>query len=121
MIHRRHNVKPRRRVVMTGIGAITPIGITKENLWSGLRAERSAVSGLTRFDPTPFRSHSAAEVDFVATDHLEAKRAKQENRPARPVRLGHSPKTVSNAIVPLREMLQHAVLDANHIFVGIFR
>ena len=61
----------RRRVVMTGIGAITPIGITKDAMWSGLRAERSAVSGLTRFDPTPFRSHSSAEVDFVATDQYE--------------------------------------------------
>ncbi len=65
---------------MTGIGAITPIGITKDAMWAGLRAERSAVSGLTRFDPSPFRSHSAAEVDFVATDHLEVKRAKRLDR-----------------------------------------
>jgi 3-oxoacyl-[acyl-carrier-protein] synthase II len=71
----------RRRVVVTGIGAITPIGITRDKLWNGVRAERSAVRSLTRFDPSIFRSHNAAEVnDFVPTDHLEAKRAKRLDR-----------------------------------------
>jgi 3-oxoacyl-[acyl-carrier-protein] synthase II len=71
----------RRRVVVTGIGAITPIGITGTNLWDGVRAERSAVRSLTRFDPSIFRSHNAAEVnDFVPADHLEAKRAKRLDR-----------------------------------------
>jgi 3-oxoacyl-[acyl-carrier-protein] synthase II len=70
-----------RRVVITGVGATTPIGTTAEGLWSGLRAQRSAVRSLTRFDPSIFRSHNAAEVDdFVATDHLEAKRAKRLDR-----------------------------------------
>ena len=71
----------RRRVVVTGIGAITPIGITGRQLWDGVRAERSAVRSLTRFDPSVFRSHNAAEVnEFVPTDHLEAKRAKRLDR-----------------------------------------
>jgi 3-oxoacyl-[acyl-carrier-protein] synthase II len=71
----------RRRVVVTGIGAITPIGITGQTLWEGVRAERSAVRSLTRFDPSIFRSHNAAEVnDFVPADHLEAKRAKRLDR-----------------------------------------
>jgi 3-oxoacyl-[acyl-carrier-protein] synthase II len=71
----------RRRVVVTGIGAITPIGITESQLWNGVRAERSAVRSLTRFDPSVFRSHNAAEVnEFVPTDHLEAKRAKRLDR-----------------------------------------
>ena len=71
----------RRRVVVTGIGAITPIGITRDKLWAGVREERSAVRSLTRFDPSIFRSHNAAEVnDFVPTDHLEAKRAKRLDR-----------------------------------------
>ena len=70
-----------RRVVITGIGAVTPIGITREGLWNGLRREASAVTTLTRFDPTIFRSHIAAEVnDFAATDFLEAKRARRLDR-----------------------------------------
>lgn len=71
----------RRRVVITGIGAVTPIGTGKEGLWNGLRSQRSAVRGVTRFDPTPFRSRNAAEVsDFVPADHLEQKRAKRLDR-----------------------------------------
>ena len=71
----------RRRVAVTGIGAITPVGTTAEGLWAGIGRERSAVRSLTRFDPSIFRSHNAAEVDdFVATDHLEAKRAKRLDR-----------------------------------------
>ena len=71
----------RRRVVVTGVGAITPIGLEREGLWNGLQSQRSAVGSLTRFDPSPFRSHNAAEVpDFVPTDHLEQKRAKRLDR-----------------------------------------
>ena len=71
----------RRRVVITGIGAITPIGITGSALWSGIREQKSAVRSLTRFDPSIFRSHNAAEVnDFVPTDHLEQKRVKRLDR-----------------------------------------
>lgn len=71
----------KRRVVITGIGAITPIGSTVEGLWEGLRREKSAVGPVTRFDPSIFKSHNAAEVnDFVATDWLEKKRAKRLDR-----------------------------------------
>lgn len=71
----------KRRVVITGIGAITPIGTTVDGLWKGLRRERSAVSSVSRFDPSAFKSHNAAEVnDFVATDFLETKRAKRLDR-----------------------------------------
>ena len=70
-----------RRVVVTGIGALTPIGISREGLWQGLRAERSAVGPLTRFDPSIFRSHNAAQVnDFAASDFIEAKRARRLDR-----------------------------------------
>src|SRR4051794_17163818 len=79
-IHRQHllgssrQMQKRRRVAITGIGAITPIGITVGAMWDGLRAERSAIRGLTRFDPTPFRSHNAAEVrDFDPADFLDRK------------------------------------------------
>jgi 3-oxoacyl-[acyl-carrier-protein] synthase II len=70
-----------RRVVVTGIGAVTPIGVGAEGLWSGLRAERSAVRTMDRFDPSLFRSHNAAQCDdFVPADHMEAKRAKRLDR-----------------------------------------
>ena len=71
----------RRRVVITGIGPITPIGTAREGFWEGLQQQRSAVRSITRFDPSEFRSHNAAEInDFVVTDHIEAKRAKRLDR-----------------------------------------
>lgn len=70
-----------RRVVITGIGAITPIGTGVEGLWSGLRARRSAVGVVTRFDPEPFRTRIAAEVrDFRPQDFLEERRVKRLDR-----------------------------------------
>jgi 3-oxoacyl-[acyl-carrier-protein] synthase II len=60
---------------------VTPIGSTVEGLWDGLRREKSAVGNLTRFDPSIFKSHNAAEVNnFDATDWLEKKRAKRLDR-----------------------------------------
>ncbi|HEY1951302.1 MAG TPA: beta-ketoacyl-ACP synthase II [Gemmatimonadaceae bacterium] len=71
----------RRRVVITGIGPITPIGTTRDEFWSGLQQQRSAVRSLTRFDPSQFRSHNAAEInDFVPGDHLDNKKAKRLDR-----------------------------------------
>ena len=71
----------KRRVVITGIGAVTPIGSTVDGLWDGLRREQSAVKAVSRFDPSMFKSHNAAEVnDFDAADHMDRKRAKRLDR-----------------------------------------
>jgi 3-oxoacyl-[acyl-carrier-protein] synthase II len=70
-----------RRVVITGVGAVTPIGTTAAGLWQGLEARTSAVRVISRFDPAPFRSRIAAEIpDFRPHDHLDAKRAKRLDR-----------------------------------------
>ncbi|MES2179020.1 MAG: beta-ketoacyl-ACP synthase II [Gemmatimonadota bacterium] len=71
----------RRRVAVTGIGAITPIGLGRQGLWDGLRREKSAVTTLTRFDPSIWRSHNAAQVDdFNVLDFIEAKKARRLDR-----------------------------------------
>jgi 3-oxoacyl-[acyl-carrier-protein] synthase II len=71
----------RRRVVITGIGAVTPIGLTAAGMWEGIKRERSAVRTLTAFDPTPYRSHNAGEVrDFTPADFLERKQVKRLER-----------------------------------------
>jgi len=70
-----------RRVAITGIGCITPIGTGVEALWCGLEARRSAVRVITRFDPEPFRSRIAAEIpDFRPTDHLAQKQVRRLDR-----------------------------------------
>ena len=71
----------RRRVVITGIGAVTPIGIGKEALWSGLQSRRSAVRAVTRFDASIFRSQVAAEIpDFRPADFVGQKQLKRLDR-----------------------------------------
>jgi len=70
-----------RRVVITGVGPVTPIGIGLDPFWCGLQAARSVVRSITRFDSAPFRSHIAAEVDgFEPADWIEPRRAKRLDR-----------------------------------------
>jgi 3-oxoacyl-[acyl-carrier-protein] synthase II len=71
----------RRRVVISGIGGITPIGSGSRGLWSGVRAGRSAVRRVTRFDASSFRSQTAAEIDgFDPMDYMDARTARRLDR-----------------------------------------
>jgi len=70
-----------KRVAITGIGAITPIGSGRDGLWEGVLAGRSAVQRITRFDPSSFRSQVAAQVnDFDPLDHIDPQRARRLDR-----------------------------------------
>jgi 3-oxoacyl-[acyl-carrier-protein] synthase II len=69
------------RVAVTGIGVVSPLGIGVEKLWDGVRSGRSAVRTIDRFDPSPFDSHVAAQVDgFVPADFLAPKRVRWTDR-----------------------------------------
>ena len=71
----------RRRVWITGIGIITAIGTGREAFRAGLRAARSPVKAIDRFDPSPFRSHVAAQVDdFDPLAWMPPKTARQLDR-----------------------------------------
>jgi 3-oxoacyl-[acyl-carrier-protein] synthase II len=70
-----------RSVVVTGVGCVTPAGTGAEGLWNGLRARKSPIRTLTRFDADRFRTKIAAEIeDFRAEDHLSRKSAKRFDR-----------------------------------------
>ena len=70
-----------RRVAVTGIGALTPIGSGADGLWAGVLANRSAVQAIDRFDASPFPSRIAAQInDFVPSDHFDARRARRLDR-----------------------------------------
>ncbi|WP_263105631.1 beta-ketoacyl-[acyl-carrier-protein] synthase family protein [Kitasatospora sp. DSM 101779] len=59
----------RRRVAITGIGVMAPGGMGVKNFWSLLSEGRTATRGITFFDPAPFRSRVAAEIDFHPEEH----------------------------------------------------
>ncbi|MGI4787591.1 MAG: beta-ketoacyl-ACP synthase II [Janthinobacterium lividum] len=68
----------RRRVAVTGLGIITPIGIGVDGLRAGLRAGRSAVGTITNFDTSQFVTHIAAQVkDFDTAPYLDGKKLKR--------------------------------------------
>jgi 3-oxoacyl-[acyl-carrier-protein] synthase II len=70
-----------RRVVITGIGVVTPIGTGKERFWDALMEGRSGVRTIQSFDPTPFPTRIAAEVDdFDPLHYLDRKEAKRNDR-----------------------------------------
>ncbi|PZR99409.1 MAG: beta-ketoacyl-[acyl-carrier-protein] synthase II, partial [Candidatus Chloroheliales bacterium] len=69
------------RVVITGIGAITPIGHGREGLWNGLHRNVSAVQHIDRFDPNGFRSQNAAQInDFDPLSYMDERRAHRLDR-----------------------------------------
>lgn len=70
-----------RRVVITGIGAITPLGLNKDEFWEGLIKGKSGVERITSFDVSEFPTQIAAQVkNFEPTDYMEKKEARRMDR-----------------------------------------
>ena len=68
----------RRRVVITGIGVVSPLGLDTPTTWAGLLAGRSGVGPITKFDATDFPTRIAAELHgFDAEHYLERKEARR--------------------------------------------
>ena len=71
----------KNRVVITGLGAVTPIGIGKDEFWKGLLEGRNGIEKITRFDPTEYGAQIAGEVkDFEPADFIDKKEAKRMDR-----------------------------------------
>ncbi|MFT4639539.1 MAG: 3-oxoacyl-[acyl-carrier-protein] synthase II [Verrucomicrobiales bacterium] len=69
------------RVVVTGLGPVTPIGIGKEAFWQGILAERSAIDYLRAFDASPFHAKASAEMrDFQPEAYFPPHRLKRLDR-----------------------------------------
>lgn len=67
-----------RRVVVTGMGAITPIGLSVEEFWKGIKEEKIGFGTITKFDASEYKCHVAAEVkDFDPKQYIEGRASKR--------------------------------------------
>ena len=67
-----------KRVVVTGIGALTPLGNTAEESWKNLKAGKSGAGPITHFDASQFKTHFACEVKgFNADDYIDRKESRK--------------------------------------------
>ena len=90
----------KRRVVVTGLGAVTPIGNNVDDFWKSVREGKCGIAPITRLDTTDYKVHLAAEVkDFNVKDFIDFKTAKRMGR------FSHY------AIVASREAVADAGLD----------
>ena len=70
-----------KRVVVTGLGAVTPIGNTPEETWKNALAGKSGAADITNFDTTLFKTHFACEVkDLNVTDFIDGREARKMDR-----------------------------------------
>jgi 3-oxoacyl-[acyl-carrier-protein] synthase II len=101
----------RRRVVITGLGLITPLGQGKDALWEGLTLPRRVIGPITRFDASGYSTRIAAEVkDFDPTQFMDRKDARRAAR------------FIQFAIAATHLALQDAQLaitDANREQIGV--
>lgn len=93
-----------RRVVVTGLGAITPIGNNVEELWDGIKSGKCGIDEITLFDTTNSKVKIAAEVkNFNPEEHFDRKTAKRLDR------FSHF------ALMAAREVMQDSKLDMEKI------
>jgi 3-oxoacyl-[acyl-carrier-protein] synthase II len=94
----------KRRVVITGLGVVSPVGSTVDKFWKSLIEGKSGIGPITHFDASLFDARIAGEVkDCVATDHFSTKDARNLAR------------FVQFAIVASREAVVNAKLDVKNV------
>jgi 3-oxoacyl-[acyl-carrier-protein] synthase II len=70
-----------KRIVVTGVGAVTPIGDTVDATWDSMMHSRGGIARIARFDPSPYESQMAGEVkDFDPTKYMDRKDARRTDR-----------------------------------------
>ena len=99
-----------KRVVVTGLGAVTPIGNDVSSYWEGLSTGRNGVAGITLFDPSRHACRFAAEVkNFNPAGYLEPKESKRWDRFCQ-----FGVVAAKQAVAQLAAILHHLLLSVFH-------
>ena len=91
---------PSRRVVITGVGIVSPLGLTASATWEGLQAGRSGVGKISRFDPSEFPVRIAAEVPGFDAESIFGRRKAR-----------HLDRVSQLALVAAKEAIDQSGLD----------
>ena len=93
-----------RRVVVTGMGVVSPLGNKVSDFWANLAAGKSGITKLSIIDPEPYPSKIAGQVlDFDPTEYIDAKEARRMDRVAQFAVCAASQAVADSAIVPENE------------------
>lgn len=93
-----------KRVVITGMGALTPIGNNLEDFWSSLKNGKSGSAPITKFDATKFKTRFACELkDFNTLDHIDRKEARRYDT------------FTQYALIAVAEAVDHAQIDFDQL------
>lgn len=108
----------RRRVVVTGLGLVTPVGNTVQESWTNLIAGKSGIDTITKFDPAAFACQFAGEVKgFNIEDYIPAKEARHMDTFIH-YGLAASMQAVQDAGLPTGEALPTEVAERIGVIVG---
>lgn len=103
-----------RKIVVTGIGAVTPIGNSIEETWEGVKIGKSGIANITHFDTTNFNVKYAAEVKgFDATKYMDSKEARKMARFTR-----YAVASAKMALDDAKIQANSSMLDNAAVFVG---
>jgi 3-oxoacyl-[acyl-carrier-protein] synthase II len=101
-----------RRIVVTGVGAVTPVGLDVATTWDALKSGRSGASRITRFDPSPYETQIAGELKgFDAGQYMDRKEIRRTDR--------FTHYAVAAATQALRDAKLESVSDGERIGVAI--
>jgi 3-oxoacyl-[acyl-carrier-protein] synthase II len=97
-------MRPVRRVVVTGLGAVTPLGVGVTALWEGLKAGKSGIAKITLFDPSEYPVQFGGEVKgYKPEEHFDRKEVR------------HLDRTVQFALVASEEARRDSGLDLDRV------
>ena len=103
-----------RRIAVTGIGLLTPVGIGNKETWDAVCSGKSGIKGITRFDITDHKTKIGGELtDFNPEDFMNPKEARRTDRFIQ----SNQQCIFSRTIIDIRTML---TIQANHTLAMLF-